>query len=257
MGDADRAQWITILEAASVSPPDELNAEWEWLIHELGLPLDWWLAVREAIQQGRWRKAKNPRGYVKTVAKREAIKLGLVESKDSELVLVSPRTRKNGVEVTQQEVLGELVHALGGSEAVKGADGVWRRGSGTEDYGDREEWEYEFDSAWDYLLSKLPDDLRIENKPSPEKKAAYDRFNALSDDFYLPMPTSVTPNWKAWAERAGLDEWEQLALECRVSRKSREKALAEQPDESSRKALQAAWKRFDRTGMERLRDALK
>ena len=65
------------------------------------------------------------------------------------------------------------------------------------------------------------------------------------------------PNWKAWGHRAGFDEWEQLALECRVSRKSREKALAEQPDETSRKALQAAWKRFDRNGTERLQNALK
>ncbi len=48
MADTDRAQWITILEAASVSPPDELNAEWEWLMKELGLPLDWWLAVTAA-----------------------------------------------------------------------------------------------------------------------------------------------------------------------------------------------------------------
>jgi hypothetical protein len=38
---------------------------------------------------------------------------------------------------------------------------------------------------------------------------------------------------------------------------SRERALAMQADEESRKALQAAWRRFDRNGMERLREAAK
>jgi hypothetical protein len=40
-----------------------------------------------------------------------------------------------------------------------------------------------------------------------------------------------------------------------VAGTAREYALAAQPDEESRKALQAAWKRFDRNGMERLRAA--
>ena len=38
---------------------------------------------------------------------------------------------------------------------------------------------------------------------------------------------------------------------------SRERAMAGQPDEESRKALQAAWRRFERNGMERLREAAK
>jgi len=38
---------------------------------------------------------------------------------------------------------------------------------------------------------------------------------------------------------------------------SRERALELETDEGPRKALQAAWKRFDRNGMERLRAAAK
>jgi hypothetical protein len=36
---------------------------------------------------------------------------------------------------------------------------------------------------------------------------------------------------------------------------SRDEALATQPDEPSRKALQAAWKKLARTGLQRLRHA--
>lgn len=46
-------------------------------------------------------------------------------------------------------------------------------------------------------------------------------------------------------------------LGCRLTGMSRERAMAGEPDEESRKALQAAWKRFDRNGMERLRAAAK
>jgi hypothetical protein len=84
-----------------------------------------------------------------------------------------------------------------------------------------------------------------------------DKFNEYTDESHVRLRAPVTPNWRAWAACAGFDEWETLALEFRVQQKSRDKALAEQPDEISRKALQAAWKRFDRTGMERLRRAMK
>ena len=257
MAEANRTQWIAILEAASVNPPETMNAEWGWLMDELELPLDYWLAVRAAIQQGRWREAKNPRAYIKTVAKREARKMGLVETPDRNLVLVDSKASANGSSVSSKEILGSLSHTFGTSEATKRADGVWRRGDGSEDDYDRPEWVDEFESAWDFILSKLPDDLKLENEPSAETKSAYETINALSDEDHWHMRTPVKPNWKAWGERAGFDEWEQLALECRMSQKSREKALAEQPDETSRKALQAAWKRFDRTGMERLQKALK
>lgn len=46
-------------------------------------------------------------------------------------------------------------------------------------------------------------------------------------------------------------------LGYRLTGASRERSLAMQSDEESRKALQAAWKRFDRNGMERLRAAAK
>ena len=76
MTDVERGPWIVILEAASHRPGDEINDEWEWLLDQLDLSAECFLAVLETIRQGRWRTAKNPRAYVKTVAKREARKMG-------------------------------------------------------------------------------------------------------------------------------------------------------------------------------------
>lgn len=258
--DPNRAQWITILKAASANPPDEMNAEWEWLMGELELPLDYWLAVCAAIQQGRWREAKNPRGYIKTVASREARKMGLVvDELDQNLRLVELHRGRAGSIPRMEDKLEQINYAATTSDLLKGTDGVWRRG-GSRDDDDRPELHSElemggFDSAWDWLLAKLPDELRLEKQPSAEQIKNYDQLNSIGDDYYHMRTAS--PNWKAWGQRAGFDEWEQQVLENRISRKSREKALAEQPNEASRKALQAAWKRFDRTGMERLQKALK
>jgi hypothetical protein len=68
---------------------------------------------------------------------------------------------------------------------------------------------------------------------------------------------SVRPDWNKWAAAAGLDEWEMKVLRCRLDGMSREQAMRLLPDEESRKALQAAWKRFDRNGMDWLREAAK
>ena len=238
MPDTSREHWIAILEAASCSSPDEMNQEWEWLMDELALPLEYFPAVLDALRQGRWRTAKYPRAYLKTVSKREAVKLGLAANVPFELELVSPRMRSDGSSTSYEETIEELLYKTAGDN-------------------DRPEWEYEFNSPWDYFLSKLPEDLKVTDEPPANIKNVYDSINASTDEFHLHMRAPVAPNWKAWGERAGFDEWELLALECRVSRKSREKALAEQPDERSRKALQAAWKQFDRTGMKRLQNALK
>jgi hypothetical protein len=258
MPDGNRAQWMALLEVVSSHSPNQIDAEWEWLMRELGLPLGHFLAVREAIQQGRWRKAKNPRSYVKTVANREARKMGLVSDEhDPSLHVVAPNSDGTRPTLGLEETWEHINYVAMGDGPVKGADGTWRQGGGGENDYDRPEWAENFDSAWDYLLSKLPDDLRVKKEPRAHVRALVEQLNASTDEIHLRMRSPVTPNWTAWAERAGFDEWEQLALECRVSRKSREKALAEQPDEASRKALQAAWKRVDRTGTKRLGEALK
>ena len=247
----NRTQWIAILEAAAQNPPDEMNEEWTWLMGELGLPFDYYLAVCAAIQQGRWRRAKDPRAYVKTVAKREAVKLGLVSDElEPHLTLVNLRpANQNGIPRLEDK-LGMIHHAATTSDLLKGADGVWRQGGGRES-------DYLADLDYEPPISRLPENLKVVVEPDQEQKEIFDKINAATDDHHWHLKSKVTPNWEEWGKLAGFDDWERLALKYMTGGKSREKALMDQPDEVSRKALQAAWKRFQRSGMERLRKAVK
>src|SRR5579864_4549099 len=81
-----KAEWLGVLETAAQLSVEQSSAVWVWLMHELRLGPQYFLAIRAAVQQGRWRTAKNPKTYIKTVAKREALKMGLVDETSKELV---------------------------------------------------------------------------------------------------------------------------------------------------------------------------
>lgn len=243
MAEDNRAQWIAILEAAAQRLRSQMNDEWGWLLDQLKLPPKYFLAVYEALRQGRWRKAKNPRSYLKTVAKRESVKSELLSDGTDSFVLVDPN------------ILDVISHERGSSEAIKSTDGIWRRGEGWDDY-DYDDPRSGFASYREFLMSSVPHELTIVTQPSKGLKKTIDEINERTDEFHIHLKPDVRPNWKEWARIAGLSEWEQVVLEYRCAGKSRDKALSEQPDEQSRKALQAAWRKFDRTGMERLRTAI-
>ena len=71
-----KAEWLGALETAAQVNVEQSSAVWVWIMQELRLGPQYFLAIREAVQQGRWRTAKNPKTYIKTVAKREALKMG-------------------------------------------------------------------------------------------------------------------------------------------------------------------------------------
>jgi len=75
---SSKAEWLGVLETAAKLSVEQSSAVWVWIMQELRLGPQYFLAIREAVQQGRWRTAKNPKTYIKTVAKREALKMGLV-----------------------------------------------------------------------------------------------------------------------------------------------------------------------------------
>lgn len=250
-----KAEWLGALETAAKLSVEQSSAVWVWLMQELRLGPQYFLAVREAVQQGRWRTAKNPKTYIKTVAKREALKMGLVKESSGNLVMVSG-SRSDGGEVSGEETLEYLVHENDSPEAAKGEDGIWRAGSAA---GERDPSDplLEHDSYRDWLASRMPRELAIVTPPSEEWKATVRELNESMEHLDLEARPSVRPDWNKWAATAGLDEWEKRVLGYRLTATSRERAMAMQTDEESRKALQAAWKRFDRNGMERLRGAAK
>jgi hypothetical protein len=250
----DLAEWSAVLEAVSKRPPDECNAEWEWLMEQLGLGPDHFLGIYEALQQGRWRMAKDPRAYIKTVAKRIVEKSELPTTGETALVFPSA-IEVEGEELGQEERLEYILNEQKSVDPTKGADGVWRSGPGwNRDYGNERNGHA---SYRDFLVAKVPDDLRGLQFPDKEELAEIAGFNESTDEFHIYAQTVARPRWAAWAEAAGLDEWERRVLEYRVTGTSRERALAGQPDEASRKELQAAWRRFDRTGVRRLLRVIK
>jgi len=104
------------------------------------------------------------------------------------------------------------------------------------------------------LLAKVPEGLKTLIEPSAEYKEAVEEFNASTNDWHLHAKPSVHVDLEKWAELAGFDEREMRVLRYRLGEVSRDEALAEQPDDASRKAIQAAWRRYDRTGKQRMRE---
>jgi hypothetical protein len=249
-----KAEWLGVLETAAKLEAEQSSAVWVWLMQELRLGPQYFLAIREAVRQGRWRTAKNPKAYIKTVAKREAMSMGLVKEDSGNLVPIG-RTRSDSEEISGEEALEYLGHQYDSHDAAKGEDGVWRAGAGAgRDYGDPRE---EYESYRDWLVSAVPAGLTVVQQPSQEDKRLIDEINASTDEVHFHARPMARPDWRTWAQAAGLDEWEKRVLGYRLTGTSRERAMALQADEESRKALQAAWKRFDRTGMERLRATAK
>jgi hypothetical protein len=245
---------MAVLETVSERQPDECNAEWEWLLQQLGLGPAYFPAIYETLREGRWRKAKDPRAYIKTVAQRIANKGDPATSGETELVFPG-MIEVDGAELGQEERLEHMLNEQNSVEPTQGADGVWRPGPGwNRDYEDERN---QYESYRDFLAAKVPDDLSGLQFPDKEELAEIAAFNETTEQFHIHPRVWARPHWAKWAELAGLDEWERRVLECRVTGTSRDRALAEQPDEVSRKNLQAAWRKFDRTGVRRLLSAVK
>lgn len=178
---------MELFEAAS-KPGNELNDEWKWLIAELGLSLEDYSALLDTLRQGRWRQAKNPRSYVKTVAKREALKAHLAAAMPKEFVLMPESHVVDGGPETSLSQVYQLQET---AEAVKGTDGVWRRGGGAE------RLEYErFDedehgqpvSLRGRILAKVPNKLKTLVQPSEEFNQLVEELNSMNKEWHIRGP---------------------------------------------------------------------
>jgi hypothetical protein len=252
---SDREIWLAIFEAASQKPGDEINDEWRWLLQQLRMPADDYLALCEALRQGRWRNAENPKAYVKRVVRLEVLHEEVATDANDPLVLMPATSEGEGPSVEQS--LDHISYVRDTSEAVQGSDGIWRRGGGAEQHYN-EHYDEDEDgnpiSLRGRLLAKVPESLITWIEPSAEHKEAVEAFNASTNEWHLHAKSTVHVDLEKWAELAGFDRWEMQVLRYRLGEVSRDEALAEQSNDVSRKAIQAAWRRYDRTGKQRLRE---
>jgi hypothetical protein len=241
----DRKGWIAVFEAAATRKGDELNDEWRWLLEELGMTADSYPTLVEALGQGRWRDAKDPRAYVKTVAKREALREEIREKRNDILTIIP--SSAGHPEFSVEGALDTLSYARETSETIQSADGIWRPGGAGEraysEYYDEDD-NGEPVSLRGRLRAKLPEGL-LKSSSTPSNQGDLEEID------WRHVPIRV--NLSEWATLAGFDAWEIQVMQYHLNGISRDRALAAQSDETSRKAIQAAWRKYDRTGKQRLK----
>ena len=270
MPEISREKWIEVLEVLAQKPPDRAEAEWVWVMEQLELGPEYFLAIYEAVRQGGWREAENPAGYIKKVAQREKHREGPdgsrgrrglmgmrgfhgLEDSGEEITLgLGGIMEPDGERFSSEEMLDHLQYRADSGKLTREADRTWRSAPG---------WEADHEgllrpqggkprTGKAKEMMKGPGPLTPYVKRIERLRAAYGMDEPFMDD----TPERL-PDWQAWAQEAALSDWEKKAAEYKVSGVTWTEAMAAQPDEDSRRALQAAWRKLERTGRGRLEKA--
>lgn len=239
-----------IFELAAATPIEGHDSEWVWLTKDiLKLSLIHIPAVQETLKQGRWRNAKNQKAYIKTVAKREAAGMKLLDDPTENLHLKIPNlVDEDGKRLGHDAYIDYLSY----DGPVK-EGGVWHEGSGSDYDPDEYTENGERLSPGERLINRIPAEFKAVEEIPADLRQEIEKLNAASDDtVYFPTDPIEVPDWEKIALTASLDEGEQFVLSCKITGVSRERALDGQTP-VRRKWIQAAWRRFDRTGVEKLR----
>lgn len=222
-----------LFDRAGADPPSLTDEEALSLMKKiLRLPLSYFPAVQEAIRQGRWRNAENPIGYIRTVAEREAIKLGFEDPAENVHLMVPRRidpTDNDAKPLTHDSYIEYLDHIASDSMPYK-RGGIWHGGAPERDDEEAVNELGEHISERERLLAKLPAEFLSRDEELEQ---------------WLDSPDPIYyPDWEAIGRAAGLDAGECEVLEFRTYGFSREKAMALEPRRAKR--IQAAWRKFDR-----------
>lgn len=251
-----RETWLGVLEVLAIRRPDQAESDWGWVMEQLGLGPQYFFAVYDAIKEGRWRTADDPGAYIKAVAKRQNSverrqkqRMGLLGNPREQLVTMSD-SEVDGERVSGEEMLDSLMDRQERGKPARGSDGVWRSAPSL--------------GAHQGIHFEKPGKMQPD---APSRRKALESFARKAREIeqqrqaepgeyvHVPEGPQRLPDWKEWADAAGLSEWERKVVFYKMSGIGREQALREQPDEEARRALQAAWKKFERTALERLRAA--
>ena len=193
--------------------------------------------MQEALRQGRRKQAEDPKAYVKTVASRVAVKLGIADSKpDKRLISTARYVGGSGETISE----ADFIDHLNPQGRIQKRKGVWRAIS--------QDYDYDDSSLKERLLERLPDDLK--------KEEFVVRPVTPGDGSEYFLYSNVELARDRIAAEAGLDEWELIVLRYRLTKISRERAMVEQSTDDERKKLQAAWRRFGRRSIPKLHAVL-
>ena len=272
--EENRDQWLQVLEKIAAVLPDQAETEWAWVMKELGLKPDDFLPVYEVVRQGRWRRAENPAGYLKAAARREAKWIsdsgerkmrGLrgfqALTGDGEILEVTVGGRlMNGDQLTPEEVMAYLIYRQESGRPMADPDGVWRSAPPlSADYDVRlqpaRRGRRHRMLTMKEMAAQGPGPLARYVEQWLRKQAAAGKEIAVCHVEEEPELQLTPAGWHRWTDMAGLSEWEKRAAQYKFMGIGWNKATAEQKDAASRRALQAAWRKLERTGLRRLREA--
>jgi hypothetical protein len=191
------------------------------IMRALGVKLGHFVELSQVLGEGNWAISEDPYAYVAQATRNTARRQGRGDAKFLEVV--------DGAQLEW--------------DAERASEGSGSAGHG---FSERE------------LLRRLPEEFKTDRQPAASWKSEIDRGNALSgpDAPYFHIRSVTNPNFGAWARAAGLSESEQKALTFIAAGVSRDEALRQQPDETSRKALQAGYRRLRRSGFVQLRASI-
>jgi hypothetical protein len=226
ISELKESELMDVLEQATaklLAGQDFVQPDAEWIALVTGileLPIAFFAAVKMALVQGRWRNVKNPKAYLRKVAKREAQTTNAARDPKSTLKIPQNVVDEDGQPLSYEGYIDHQSYDYG---PVK-QGGVWQARNETEEpiYADDEG-------------RKIPE---VNGRPVPLDLVL------LEDDG--PDATLVI-NWPKVGERAGLDAAEVRILELRRAGLTREVILNKLArDDEERRKYQTAWRQLDR-----------
>jgi hypothetical protein len=223
-----------------VAAQSELSEELASLTVLLRLPLSCCPAVHQVLAEGNWREAAYPKTYIKKAAMTQARKMHLaIPHKDDTL-----------------ECGGAPLVFMGGNDL----DRATTR-EGINAALDREYWESGKPRPAGLAGRRR---VRVSEQFAPDEEVlarereAEESRSSWPADCWIERPELPWKrDWKKLGEKAGLDSGQTKVLVYHSQGISRDRAMQIQRNEVSRKVIQAAWKRFERTGWKKVQDFLK
>jgi hypothetical protein len=219
----EREQDISLLDEAAAGDKAALDL----LMDVFDLPAAYKAVLIRVIEEGTWRGSDEPIAYVwreamRTVSRRDTERV--VAKRDDEGRHWREKTTHR---TPSTENIAWMHYRAETSETctVRRKDGrsVWRQGGGREQEGVTGELN---------LMPLVPEELRH------------------------IVGSRQVPDWKKIADRAGLDQWERVALRCMARGWTRYRSLNAFDEAADKRALEAAWRRLERSNFEKVRGIL-